>query len=283
MSGVRSTLFVALLACTAFVSGCQSKPAEVAKPADAPTASVAALREEAATLASRGDYLAAEKKYREALKLEPDSIELHFGLGSVLSQLDRREAAAEEFRWVVANGRPGRPEVDAARRWLAESGAAPSTAGAASEPAAEAATLGSVSGKLTWPNIPPGMSFHIRVVVTRDSDSNVRKFARTTLNGTFSIADLPEGTYKLVGLAGPTRIWSDLNRAGFPGELVTCEPPYRLERSDDHGRPARTPPAAHSRAARAGGCRCTTRPTRASRTRRPRVPSTARVDRSLPP
>jgi len=220
---VRSAVVVALLVGAAFVSGCQSKPAEVAKPAEAPAASVAALREDAATFASRGDYLAAEKKYREALKLEPDNIELHFGLGSVLSQLDRREAAAEEFRWVVANGRPGRPEVDAARRWLAESGASPSTASAASEPGADAAPLGSVSGKLTWPNIPAGMDFHIRVVVTRDSDSNVRKFARTKLNGTFSIADLPEGTYKLVGLAGPTRIWSDLPVTVTAGRQTTID------------------------------------------------------------
>ncbi len=216
-------LFAAVLLSIAVVTGCQTKSAEVqtSAPPEASAPTLASLREDAAALASRGDHLAAEKKYREALKLAPDDAELHFGLGSVLTQLDRRDEAAEEFRWVVANGRPGRPEVDAARGWLGEAGAT-ATVRASSEPA-DASTLGTVSGKLTWPGIPGGSTFAIRILVVRDGDANVRKFARTKLNDSFTVAELPEGAYKLSGLAGPTRVWSDLPVTVRAGQQTTID------------------------------------------------------------
>jgi len=219
---VTARLGGVLLVVAALSTGCDSKAPKVAtQEAPVPAGN---LREEAATLAARGDYIAAERKYREALKGEPDDADLHFGLGSVLSQLDRREEAAEEFRWVVKNGPPGRPEVDSARRWLAEAGATPSgSATAASEPAADASTMGTVAGKLTWPGLPPEKEFGIRIVIVREGDDNVRKFARTKLNGTFSVADLPEGAYKLTGLAGPVRVWSDLPISVISGRQTTID------------------------------------------------------------
>jgi hypothetical protein len=198
------------------MAGCDSKPPNVAKmavpvPAGNP-------REEAASLAGRGDFAGAERKYRQALAAQPGDVELHFGLGSVLSQLDRREAATEEFRWVVQHGRPGRAEVDSARRWLAESGdaTAASTTSAATEP--DPTSLGAVSGTLTWPGLPADKEFGIRIVVARDGEeATARKFAKTKLNGAFSIAGLPEGNYKLSGLAGPLRVWSDVPITVNPG------------------------------------------------------------------
>jgi hypothetical protein len=218
---VTSRVVALLLLGAALAGGCQSKPAEV-KTAEAPPPSLASLREDAAALAGRGDFLAAEKKYREALKIAPDDVDLHFGLASVLSQLDRRDEAAEEFRWVVANGRPGRPEVDAARRWLAEAGVASPTSTASSEPA-DASAMGTVTGKLVWPDIPAGMSFGIKIIVARDGDMNIRKSASTKLNGTFSVSDLPEGSYKLTGFAGPTRIWSELPLTVTAGRQTTMD------------------------------------------------------------
>lgn len=212
----RAFLVVAVL-----VAGCDGKAPKVAT-SEAP-APAGNLREEAAMLAARGDYTAAERKYREALKAQPEDVDLRFGLGSVLSQLDRRNETAEEFRWVVKNGRPGRPEVDSARRWLADAGAATPTSIASSEAAPDASTMGTVAGKITWPDLPPDKEFGIRIVVARDADANVRKFARTKLNGTFSVAGLPEGTYKLTGLAGPTRIWSDLPVTVTSGRQTTID------------------------------------------------------------
>lgn len=214
-------LATALLVVAALVTGCDSKTPKVTTAA-APPPAVGTLREEAAALAARGDYIAAERKYREALKAQADDVELHFGLGSMLTQLDRREEAAEEFRWVVKNGRPGRPEVDSARRWLADAGAAATTT-ASSEPAPDANAVGTVAGKLTWPDIPPEKEFGIRIVVVRDGDPNVRKFTRTKFNSTFSVSDLPEGAYKLTGLAGPVRIWSDLPITVTAGRQTTID------------------------------------------------------------
>jgi hypothetical protein len=194
------TVAVALAVLAA--TGCEAR----APKASAPTAPVAVetLREDAALLAGRGDYAAAEAKYREALRAEPDDVLLHFGLGSVLTQLDRRDEATEEFRWVVSHGRPGRPEVDAARRWLAEAGAT-RTATAAAEPDA----AGRLVGALRWPDIPPTKTFGIRMVVERE-DGSQRKIVRTKLNGTYAVEGLPDGAYRVTGLAGPVRVWDNV-------------------------------------------------------------------------
>jgi hypothetical protein len=217
---VRPTTTVLILA-AALAAGCDAAPPKVAAPPP-PAAAPGAAREDAALLASRGDWVAAEKKYREALQAEPDDVQLHFGLASVLTQLDRRDEAAEEFRWVVKNGRLGQPEVDTARRWLADSGQRSPGATTAAEPV-DKATLGAVAGKLTWPNIPADMTFGIRIVVTRNDDANVRKSAKTKLNGSFTVPDLPEGAYTLTGLAGPTRIWSDLPVTVSAGRQTTID------------------------------------------------------------
>jgi tetratricopeptide (TPR) repeat protein len=219
---VRRQGLAALLVVAALASACDSKAPKVAT-SEAP-APAGNPREEAAALVARGDYAGAERRYREALTAKPDDVELHYGLGSALSQLDRRDDAAAEFRWVVANGRPGRPEVDSARKWLAEAGAAGATAPVASSTqAADPSALGTVAGKLTWPDIPAEKQFAIRIFVVRADDDSFRKTTTTKLNSTFSIGDLPEGSYKLIGLAGPLRIWSDLPLTIAAGRQTTFD------------------------------------------------------------
>jgi hypothetical protein len=203
------------------------KPAPTASPA--PVAPTGNPREEAAALVARADYAAAEQKYREALTRQPDDFDLHFGLASVLSQLDRRAEAIEEFRWVVTNGRPGRPEVDSARRWLAEAEAtvpATTTASQFKQPPrpalrGEPGATGTVSGKLTWPGIPNDRSFAIRVIVEGSGGS--RKIVRSKLNAGYTIADLPPGTYKLTGAAGSMPIWRDVPVTVSPGEETNLD------------------------------------------------------------
>ena len=86
----------------------------------APVAAVAPAAGEAPdALAARGEYAAAAERYRAGLRARPDDLMLHFALGSVLSYLDEPEETRAEFRWVVAHGSPGRPEVATARQWLA--------------------------------------------------------------------------------------------------------------------------------------------------------------------
>ena len=123
----------------------------------------------------------------------------------------------------MANGRAGRPEVDSARHWLAEAGDATSSASAKAETAPEPTSLGTLSGKLTWPGLPPEKHFGIRIVVSRADDYNVRKSDKTKLNGSYSVTDLPEGSYKLTGLAGPVRVWSDLPVTITAGRQTTFD------------------------------------------------------------
>jgi hypothetical protein len=66
-----------------------------------------------------------------------------------------------------------RPEVDSARRWLAEAettAPAASTTNPTKSPAAlpfrgESGSTGTVSGKLTWPGIPDDKSLAIRLII----------------------------------------------------------------------------------------------------------------------
>ena len=217
MKGRFACVFLVAAALGAGCDGKAPKVASVVTPAPSTSA-----REEAALLASRGDYAGAERKYREALQAQPDDVELHFGLGSVLSQLDRRQDAIEEFRWVVANGRAGRPEVDSARRWLAEAqpGEAVSTE-QASATAPEA--TGQLAGKLTWPGLPADKTFGIRIVLERDGETGARKIVRTKLNATYSVDGLSDGRYKLTGLAGPVRVWNELPVTVSAGRATTVD------------------------------------------------------------
>jgi len=203
------------------VAACDSQAPKTAAPAPAPAGSP---REEAIALAAKGEHAAAVVKYREALQREPDDVALHFGLGSSLSQLDRREETIAEFQWVVAHGPPGSLEVTTARQWLAGATGAEPRSGAQLEPAA--VPTGTLSGKITWPGLPPTMEFGIRVMIHNGEGPNaIRKFARTKLNDSYSISDLPEGNYTVVGLAGPTRVWSDIPVTITPGRPTVLDLP----------------------------------------------------------
>ncbi len=202
---------------------------------DAPAASVATMtiaesdnpRMDAAAAAAREDYAAAEAYYRQALARDPDDALLHFGLGSVLSHLDRGHDAADELRRVLALGRPGVPEVDAARAWLGESAhptvAHDTTAGdaavsdASSDDARVHATAvdgsqmpsGTLQGRITWPGIPRERRFAIRIVLRPDETDAPPAVVRGALNASFR-RELPEGTYTLSAHAGPLRLWGDV-------------------------------------------------------------------------
>jgi hypothetical protein len=214
---IRGSVVLALVLVGA--AGCDGRTPAV-RPAAAPVAAVN-LREEAARLATRGDWVGAEAKYRAALAAQPDDVELRFGLASVLTQLDRRAEAIDEFRWVVTHGRPGRPEVDSARRWLAESGVgAPPPA--APTAAADPEHTGRLVGALTWPDLPASKNFGIRVVVER-ADGGERKIVRSKLNGTYAVDGLADGAYRVTGLAGPVRVWSDLPVTVAAGSPTTFD------------------------------------------------------------
>jgi tetratricopeptide (TPR) repeat protein len=217
---VRGAAVVVLVLVTAAVlaGGCGDAGSSKAPVGAAPATPATDARAEAIALAGRGDYAAAEQKYREALQQQPDDFDLHYGLASVLSQLDKRGEALEEFRWVVANGRPGRAEVDLARRWLAEAEAVPPTIpSAASTRAAqpppikgERGATGTITGKVVWPGLPTGKEYAIRIFVESEGVRG-RKIVRSTLNGSYSVDELPAGSYKLMAAAGTVQMWKNLS------------------------------------------------------------------------
>ena len=218
----------ALVAVALLLVGCDSGPSQVATPAPPAAPPAGNPREDAAAMAARGDYAGAEQKYREGLTQQPADFDLHYGLAAVLSQLNRRAEAIEEFTWVVKNGSPGRAEVDSARRWLAEAEAVEAAAaGGAKGPTTpslrgEPGTTGTVSGKLTWPGLPEGKNFAIRIMVEREG-TNARKFVTTKLNGAYTIDDLPAGNYTITGLAGNTRLWSNLPVSVTAGQQTNLD------------------------------------------------------------
>ena len=56
----------------------------------------------AAVLHQQGDLEGALEEFREAVRLNPDYREAHFGMGVVLRKLGKREEAEAEFRQVEA-------------------------------------------------------------------------------------------------------------------------------------------------------------------------------------
>ena len=99
---------LAIIALVALFLGCQQSPA----PGPAPVGSLTfRLKAEGDALAARGDYEGAALKYQQAANQEPEDVSIRFALGSALSHLNRREQTVEQFRFVVARGKPDSPEI----------------------------------------------------------------------------------------------------------------------------------------------------------------------------
>lgn len=148
---------------------------------------------------------------------------LRFALGSVLSQLDRREETIEQFRWVVEHGAPGQPEVAMAREWLA---AAQRPSGAAAQPSRPAATapgvpatagepatptgVGSIKGKTAWPGVNPDnqiVSLEIRLNGD-DAATNDKSFRlHIPLGRPYAMSNIPAGAYRVVGRSAGVKLW----------------------------------------------------------------------------
>jgi tetratricopeptide (TPR) repeat protein len=116
------------------------------------------LKAEGDALAAQGDYEGAALKYQQAANQEPEDVSIRFALGSALSHLNRREETVEQFRFVVARGKPDSTEVQAARRWLVAAGEAADAVTFAPS-AASGETVAAPSGSPPRPpafDLPPG-------------------------------------------------------------------------------------------------------------------------------
>jgi len=207
-----------LAACGGPVAPPQAPKAAVSVSSESP-------RDEANRLAAAGDYARAEAKYREALAAEPDDLLLHFGLGSVLSYLNKLAEATEQFKWVVEHGRPSQPEVVAARQWLGSSGGTAAASATETPVRGEAAPQtpasrertdtksGSLRGKTQWPG-QTGPDRILDISVTRYVDKYVyptlgshRGAAQVRVGDSYAIGDLPPGSYRLFAKSGGVSIW----------------------------------------------------------------------------
>src|SRR5262245_33327556 len=152
-AGVRSSprpLLVAALALVA-VWGCQ----RATPPAGPPTTPVGPmaekLKDEGDRLARQGQWEAAVDKYQAAVNREGGDVALRLALGTALSHLDRRAETAEQFKWIVAHGQPGSPDVEVARSWLVNAGelkSAYAPSPAAQPPAAASAVPDAQNGEI---------------------------------------------------------------------------------------------------------------------------------------
>ena len=231
---MRRAFALALLVVGALLVGACQGPAAPPPPAAAPT-----LASQAAEALALGDYARAADLYRRALAGSPDSLPLHYGLAVAASHLSLKDEALREFKWVLARGLKGSPEVEAARRWLASAGAlaVPEAAEAASDEARTRPALATLEGRMVLPEPGPNPPQRRMVIlyglansVTRDERHQVR----TDENGRFRLPNLLPGAYMVTDAVSGSRNWR-LRIELQPGQSATLDltPTNHIKVRDD--------------------------------------------------
>jgi len=195
-----------LAALLMLLSACQG-------PAPAPPGAAPDLAAQAAEALEKGDYQRAADLYGRALEAAPESLPLHYGLGVAASHLGNKDVTILEFKWVLARGATGSPEVEAARRWLMSVGALPRPAVAATRPADEGPGLshGSVEGRASFAegSEEPRPLQRMLVILVGQPNSPTKEERynlRTDENGRFRFPKVVPGPYMLTDrVAGPPK------------------------------------------------------------------------------
>ena len=201
---------LALLAAAVLVVGCERAPRPVAFRPPV-TQSFEELRADGAERLAARDWEGALRAYQAALAVQPDSLDVRYGLAIALSQLDRADEAAQAFTWVVQHGSPDDELARVARQWLA-SAARPSTREPTSGPAAtsdDRRVSGVVRGRTEWANLAPGTVARLQILLEGDDGGNRdrRYWAKARLNEPYEITDVAPGAYRLKAQVGPVRLW----------------------------------------------------------------------------
>ncbi len=192
-----------------------------------PTSDQSSLAQRADLLASEGDYEGAWSLYYQALQAAPEEVSLWYGLGVVLSHLNRRSEAVEAFQYVMRRGRPDSEEVRVARRWLVSAGVPVESVAFAVTADPVTDTRGdraAVKGKVTWGAPDPGRPVRIQLLLAGLSgDAKGRRFnTRAVLGETYRFEGLPAGSYRLIGAASGQHLW-DLTLAVEDGREVVLD------------------------------------------------------------
>jgi len=192
------------------------------------------LKQEGDALAARGDYEAAVVKYLAAVNQEPEDISLRFALGTALSHVGWREETVQQFRFVVARGRPDSTEVEAALRWLIAAGEVGEVVVFAPAKSPEA----SPTAASTKPVSPPAAAQGVKVTVKTEPRQGARE-GKITLEGPSSefatektvtlgepveFSNVSPGSYRLIGedRENGARLW-DLEVTVAPGKDVVLD------------------------------------------------------------
>jgi tetratricopeptide (TPR) repeat protein len=229
----RSAVLALLVGGALALAACQGPPAPL-PPAAGPT-----LASQAADALALGDYARAADLYRRALLGAPDSLPLHYGLAVAASHLNLKDEALREFKWVLARGPKGSPEVEAARRWLASAGAL-TGAEPAETPADEPPTgpgLATLEGQMVLPEggqNPPQRRMVILYGLPNTATKDERYQGRTDDNGRFRLPNLLPGPYMVTDAVSGARNWR-LRIELQPGQAATLDltPANHIKAKDD--------------------------------------------------
>jgi hypothetical protein len=215
---IRTAL--AALAALAVLVACNKPGTGRAGAVQTPPASATAAREEASRLLARGEYAAAEGQYRLALQQEPEDVAIRYGLGTVLSHLDRPEDTRQQFEWVVSHAERGREEFILAQQWLSrlappasstETESASATAGTEETPTTAAAVVfGTMKGKTAWPGITAETqptSLELRLVPEDAGKAGKTLKLHIRLGNPYVFSKIPAGAYQLVARAHGRELW----------------------------------------------------------------------------
>jgi hypothetical protein len=219
---LRLLLTAALLG---LAPGCTSPPPSLPTPG----ATARDVTAEAMAAVERADWARAAELLREALRLEPTSLRLHYHLALAATHLNLRDEAISEFQWVLAHVAPELPEAQEARRWLTDAGVLGRSASeTASTPASDAIsheTPGDsvVSGRVVWANGKPTARLQVFLRGAPKTPTQTLQWVRRTDDsGYFEFRRIPAGTYMLTNTVAGEPTWR-LRVQLEPGQTLTLD------------------------------------------------------------
>lgn len=180
---------------------------------------------------ARRDWATAAPLLRAAIRQNPSSVGLHYGLGVSASHLDDLDAATREFQWVLEHAPAGSQEATAAGSWLAGAGLsggnAPATTVGEASPDDPKAGSGALRGMVTWAEPggaaePRKRQMVILVGLKGTPTFGLRHTIRSDENGRYEFSHVAAGPYKLTDAIAGQPTWR-LKITLHPGEPTVMD------------------------------------------------------------